>query len=180
MPGTRGSEHGFDTPAEGSGARRAPLKRIKATFLDHTLWTKFNLKLLWENKSLQDWVNEQISELNRQSLSSLQPVRESERVRVSPSELERKHWVPVRVDPSEYRKARWRWSALGVTMTEWFYKRILDYCGDVDLDTIEKALTARESQTAEKEQAQAAPAAGPAEGTAKRPRSRRPRRSARA
>lgn len=133
------------------------LKRIKATFLDHILWTQFNLKLVWEGKTLQDWVQEQIADLNRIPLSSIRPVPDHARVRLLPSELERKHWVPVRVDPTEYRKARWRWSAMGVSMTEWFYKRILDYCGNVDLDAAEKAIMAREQPTRTPEQS-AAPA----------------------
>lgn len=127
------------------GPRSSDLKRIKATFVDHVLWTQFNLKLLWEGKTLQDWVQEQISELNKIPLSSIRPVPADERGRFSPSSIERKHWVPVRVDPAEYRKARWRWSAMGVSMTEWFYKKIRDYCGNVDLDAAERAIMARET-----------------------------------
>lgn len=125
-------------------ASSASLKRIKATFVDHVLWTQFNLKLLWEGKTLQDWVQEQISELNKVPLSSIRPIPQADRVKLSPSQLERKHWVPVRVDPNEYLKARWRWSAMGVSMTEWFYNRIRDYCGGVDLDAIEQAITSGE------------------------------------
>lgn len=129
----------------------AALKRIKATFVDHILWTKFNLRLLWEGKTLQDWVQEEIAKLNKTPLSKFRPIPESERTRVLPSQLPRKHWVPVRVDPEEYRKARWRWSAMGVSMSEWFYKRIVDYCADVDLDAIEKALTSGRTRGAGEE-----------------------------
>lgn len=138
------SEHTSATPP--GKPPSASLKRIKATFVDHILWTKFNLRLLWEGKTLQDWVQEEIARLNRTPLSKVRPVPESERTRVLPSQLPRKHWVPVRVDPEEYQKARWRWSAMGVSMSEWFYKRIVEYCADVDLDAIEKALTSGRSR----------------------------------
>ncbi len=119
------------------------LTRIKATFVDHILWTKFNLKLVMEEKTLQQWVQEQIEELNNVPLSSVRPVPLSQRIRLSPSSLERKHWVPVRVDPDQYRKARWRWSAMGIPMSEWFYARIKSYAEDVDLDAAEKAILRR-------------------------------------
>ena len=155
----RANEHEqkFAKPASAS------LKRIKATFLDHITWTKFNLRLIWEGQTLQDWVQQRIAELNKTPLSSIRPVPESERIRVLPSQLERKHWVPVRVDPEEYRKARWRWSAMGLSMSEWFQKQIADYCSDVDLDAIEKALTSRRTPAAAEAQA--------------KPRKRSPKRS---
>jgi hypothetical protein len=119
------------------------LTRIKATFLDHVMWTKFNLKLVMDDKTLQDWVQEQLEELNKIPLSRFKPVPMSQRIRLSPSKLERKHWVPVRVDPDQYRKARWRWSAMGIPMSEWFYQKIKSYAESVDLDAAERAITGR-------------------------------------
>ena len=134
--------------AQVPGEERTPasssrLTRIKATFLDHILWTKFNLKLFMDHKTLEGWVHEQLEEFNKIPLSSFKPVPMSQRVRLSPSKLERKHWVPVRVDPEQYRKARWRWSAMGISMSEWFYQKIKNYAESVDLDAAERTITER-------------------------------------
>ena len=147
------------------------LTRIKATFVDHILWTKFNLKLVMEEKTLQQWVQEQIEELNKVPLSSIRPVPLSQRIRLSPSSLERKHWVPVRVDPDQYRKARWRWSAMGISMSEWFYARIKSYAEDVDLDAAEKAILRRTTagQAGLPESSETAPQAPVEEAKPERP-----------
>jgi len=144
---SRSGARGRATADEAREEERVPassrLTRIKATFLDHVLWTKFNLKLVMDDKTLQEWVQEQLEELNKIPLSRFKPVPMSQRTRLSPSKLERKHWVPVRVDPDQYRKARWRWSAMGIPMSEWFYEKIKSYAENVDLDAVERAIMGR-------------------------------------
>jgi hypothetical protein len=39
------------------------LVRVKGTYVDPVLWTKLNLKLVMENKTLQQWAQEAIEEL---------------------------------------------------------------------------------------------------------------------
>jgi hypothetical protein len=120
------------------------LVRVKGTYVDPVLWTKFNLKLVMENKTLQQWAQEAIEELNNMPLSEIKPVDPAQFVREDPPGPKRPHWVPFRLDPEQYRRARWRWSAMGISMTAWFYARIKDYAGHINLDEVEKAIISRE------------------------------------
>jgi hypothetical protein len=117
------------------------------------LWLQFNLRLLFEGRTLKGWVAEQIRELNSEPIGKIQSLE------LPPEVLQkvhgRTHYLPVQVDAEEYQRARWRWDAMGVTMTDWFRWKVWEYAKDVDLDAAEQAIISEQKVPPKREEGDA-------------------------
>lgn len=105
-------------------------------FEDHR---QFQIKLLIENRTMQDWISEQVEALVSQPLDGVQPVPYA---RVTRKNI-RMHTIIVRVKGSTKWALKLRLSLMGIPYSAWIHQKIQEYIRDVDLsrlrETLEKA-----------------------------------------
>lgn len=106
-------------------------------------WRKFQVKLLLDGRTMQDWILEHVMALVAKDFTEVEPMPYTRVPRTG-----RTHTIIARVDGKVKRALNLRLSLMGIPYSAWIHSKIKDYIQDIDLDRLKETVEAWEAKRA--------------------------------
>jgi len=104
--------------------------------IPYDMWRAFQIRLLLEDLSMQEWVMAQVRVLLKTALSE---VPSHEYGRVARKGIETRQII-ARIPNADLRNLRMRLAKMGIPLSLWMYKAIEEYASAIDLDAMDRQI----------------------------------------